>query len=164
MLKKGGTFKSIDILFSLTLFSVFAMAVLMVLLSGGQIYQNVVNDISIQFESRTSVSYITTKLRRCDTNDSVRVEMFGDAEALFLTEVAADGKEYETVIYLHEGDVKEQFTEKGNHFPPSTGTTILSVQSINFSMVDNSLVVIDYTTDEGAYTAYVYLRVNGGNT
>jgi len=162
LLKKGSTFKSIDILFSLTLFSVFAMAVLMVLLSGGQIYQNVVNDIGVQFESRTSISYITTKLRRCDTKDSVKIEMYGDSEALVLSEMAEDGKFYETIIYLHDGDVREQFIEAGKRFAPSSGMTILSVKSIHFSMKNNNLVVIDYTTEEGSYTAHVYLRVNGG--
>lgn len=162
MLKKGDTFKSIDILFSLTLFAVFAMAVLMVLLSGGQIYQNVVNDINIQFESRTSISYITTKLHRCDSKDSVRVDSFGDSNALFLSETLEDGNTYETIIYLFEGDVKELFVEKGKRLPPSSGMTILPVEAITFSMKNNDLIIIDYETIEGSYTSYVYLRVNGG--
>ena len=162
MLRKSNNFKSIDILFSLTLFSVFAMAVLMVLLSGGQIYQNVVNDISVQYESRTSISYITTKLRRCDSLDSVKIDNFGDSTALFLSETGKDGKTYETIIYLYENDVKELFAEKGTKFPPSTGKSVLSVKSLDFSMVDDDLVMIEYSTDEGSYSAFVHLRVNGG--
>ena len=162
MLKKSNTFKSIDILFSLTLFSVFAMAVLMVLLSGAQIYQNVVNDMTEQFESRTSISYITTKLHRCDSMNSVKVDMFGDGEALFLSEVGEDGRMYDTIIYLYEGNVKEQYVERGNSFPPSTGMTILSVHSMHFSIQNGNLIVINYTTGEGSFTTYVHLRVSGG--
>ena len=138
------------------------MAVLMVLLSGGQIYQNVVNDISVQYESRTSISYITTKLRRCDSLNSVSIDFFGDSDALVLSEIREDGKIYETIIYLHEGNVKELFVERGTRLTPSAGMTILAVEDIEFSMQGDNLVAIEYSTSEGSYTAYVHLRAGGG--
>ena len=145
------------------LFVVFAMAVLLVLLSGGRIYQNVVQDIGMQYESRTSISYITTKLHRCDSAGSVSVESFGDSEALVLSEIGKDGRQYETVIYLYDGDIREFFSEKGNRFPPSTGKTILTVESLHFTLKNNNLVIIEYSTGEGSYSSYVYLRSNGGS-
>lgn len=161
MISKGQKFKSIDILFALLLFSIFAMAVLMVLLSGGNIYKRVVNDMSAQYAGRTSISYITTKIRHCDTKEGVRIGSFGDGDALFLSQEGADGHMYETIIYLYEGQVKEQYVERGSSFSPKTGTTILDVYSIRFKSDDNDIVIIEYENESGTFSTYVHLRVKG---
>ena len=161
MIKKSSKFKSIDILFALMLFSIFAMSVLMVLLSGGHIYKRAVADISSQYEGRTSISYITTKLRHCDEKDSVRVGSFGDGSALFLSERGDGGEMYETIIYLFEGTVREQYVEKGNSFTPRSGMTILDAHSITFSAEPGDVILVEYETDSGSFKTYVHLRVKG---
>lgn len=161
MIKKGHKFKSIDILFALLLFSIFAMAVLMVLLSGGRIYKSVVADMTKQYEGRTSISYLTTKIHRCDAESSVRVGTFGESDALYLSEGGDDGKIYETIIYLHDGKVREQYVEKGNSFNPAAGMPILEVRTIHFSAEKDDLILIEYETDQGFFKTYVHLRVKG---
>ena len=161
MIKKGHKFKSIDILFALMLFSIFAMSVLMVLLSGGRIYKNIVDDMASQYAGRTSISYLTTKIRHCDAKGGVRVGSFGDGDALFLSQEGSDGKSYETIIYLFEGEIKEQYVEKGSSFSPRTGTTILEVSSLSFRTEKNDVVIIEYETDKGVFSTMVHLRVKG---
>ena len=162
MLRKSSRFRSIDILFALLLFSVFAMAVLMVLLSGGRIYKNVVGDMAKQYEERTSVYYIATKLRACDTEGSVKIAPYWYGDALFLSEPPkSDGKIYETIIYLYDGMIKEQYAEQGKYFPPNTGMTILNASSLNFSTEDNDLIVIEYEAEDCVYKTFVHLRVKG---
>ncbi|MCL2538820.1 MAG: DUF4860 domain-containing protein [Oscillospiraceae bacterium] len=154
-------FKSVDIMFALMLFSVFVMAVLMVLLSGGRVYKDTVEDISARYEGRTSIAYLTTKLRRCDAVEGVRVGEFAGAQALFLSEYGEDGRQYETIIYEHEGSLKEQNVEKGISFSPGAGLTILEVKSVSFSVKGGDTVLIEYETANGAFTAFVHLRVKG---
>lgn len=158
MLKKSHRFKSIDIIFALLLFAVFAMTVLMVLLSGARIYKDAVDDMTNRYERRTGIAYITTKLRRYGAAGGVRVGTFGGGDALFLSETAENGKEYETVIYMFDGEVREQFAEKGSSFPEQSGLTILPAKSIRFSGGDGGVIFIEYETDEGTFDAVVYLR------
>jgi len=161
MLRRSGTFKSVDILFALTLFLVFVMSALLVLLSGGRIYKDAADRISAQYEGRTSIAYLTTKIRRCDVSGGVRIADFEGSDALFLSEAGEDGKQYETIIYLFEGEVKEQHVEKGLFFSPRTGLTILEARSVSFSVRGEDVVLIEYETAEGSFKTYVHLRVKG---
>ena len=161
MPRKSDKFKSVDIMFALMLFSVFVMAVSLVLLSGGRVYKNTVGDIATRYEGRTSIAYITTKLRRCDEVGGVRVGKFEGLDALFLSELGKDDREYETIIYQHEGAVREQNVEKGISFSPGAGLVILEVESISFSVIGDDSILIEYEAAGESFSALVHLRVKG---
>lgn len=160
-MKRSHNFKTIDILFALLLFAIFAISVLLVLLSGGRIYKGVVDDMTEHYQGRTSISYIVTKLRHCDSEDAVAIEQYGDSDALMLTESGSDGKRYVTTIYLYDGTVREQYNEEGKQFAPETGTAIVDVKSIHFSFANGNMVLIEYETANGSFETYVHLRSKG---
>lgn len=161
LVKRSHRSKTIDILFALLLFAIFAVSVLFVLLFGGRIYKGAVDEMTEQYRGRTGISYIVTKLRSCDSKDAVAIERFGDSDALILTE--GDGEiRYVTTIYLHDGVVREQYTEDGKRFSPETGTEIVDAKSINFSFADDGkMILIEYETVNGIFETHVYLRSKG---
>lgn len=153
---KSPRFKTIDIVFALALFCVFAISVLFVLLSGGRIYKDVVADMTSHYEQRTSLGYLVTKIHGCDQSGSVDVRQFGDGDALFLTEKAGE-ESYETVIYLHDGVLREYFGKKGASIAPGSGFPIVECSSVEFTL-DDGMVTIDYETSEGVFNMTVALR------
>lgn len=69
----------VDILFVLALFGVFAVSALALVTIGADVYQHTVEDMGVNYESRTAVSYIMEKVRQNDTADSIfltDLEMF----------------------------------------------------------------------------------------
>ena len=61
----------VDILFVLALFGVFAVSALALVTIGADVYQHTVEDMGVNYESRTAVSYIMEKVRQNDTADSI---------------------------------------------------------------------------------------------
>ena len=54
----------VDILFVLALFGVFAVSALALVTIGADVYQHTVEDMGVNYESRTAVSYIMEKVRK----------------------------------------------------------------------------------------------------
>ena len=57
--------------FVLALFGVFAVSALALVTIGADVYQHTVEDMGVNYESRTAVSYIMEKVRQNDTADSI---------------------------------------------------------------------------------------------
>ena len=90
--------KRIDTIFVLIIFCVFAMSVLMVLMLGAGIYNDIIDMANDGDESRTALSYIWTKVKNNDSIDVIHVGDFQGSSALFLDEVYGDSR-YSTSIY-----------------------------------------------------------------
>lgn len=127
---------SIDKLFSILLFGMYILFLLLVLLFGAKAYQTAVKGTDENRHLRTAMSYITTKIRQHDSGENVFVSAFNGNEALCMTN-EIDGETFVTYIYLYEGTLKELFTAKGSTASPSMGTSIASLDSF----------VIDETPD-----------------
>lgn len=150
-----------DTIFVLSLFCVFAAAVLMTLILGTKIHSAIEKASDKAYYSRTALSYITEKLRHCDSADSAEISEFGGTSALVLTELYND-VEYETVIYVYDGAVRELFREKGLNFGPDAGSEIIKAKALSFAFVSDGLVRIDYTDPKGGSdSTFVYLRSGG---
>jgi len=130
--------RSIDTIFVLIVFSIFAISVLMVLMFGASIYRNI-NDISRENESEhMALSYIWTKTKNFDNADSISFGEFGGVPAIFINETFGD-YDFRTAIYHYDGWLYELFSEAGLDFSPSAGTRIVMVDSLTFDLVDNGL-------------------------
>ena len=78
----------VDILFVLALFGVFAVSALALVTIGADVYQHTVEDMGVNYESRTAVSYIMEKVRQNDTADSIFPDRSGKCSgALHASEI-----------------------------------------------------------------------------
>ena len=133
--------KSIDTIFVLIVFSIFAFSVLMVLMLGASIYRNI-NDISREGESeRTVLSYIRTKTKNFDDADSIYISTFNNVPALYITEKIGDTN-YNTIIYGYNGWLYELFSEESLSFAPADGVKIIQVEDLHFRDADHGLIEI----------------------
>jgi len=130
----------------LLLFAIFATCIVMVLLSGANIYQKLVNRDQASYQHRTTAQYITTRVRQSDCADVAFIGDFSDlsgseeGNTLFLCEILG-GRTFFTRIYCHEGYVRELFSEAGVEFIPADGEKLLEANDLYFSMEDGLLTV-----------------------
>ena len=63
----------VDIIFMITVFGVFMLSALFVVLFGAKIYKRTAHDMSVNFSSRTSLAYVTEKLHQHDRKNGVEI-------------------------------------------------------------------------------------------
>ena len=149
---------TIDALFVITLFLVFAISVVSLTGTGAGVYQSVVNKMSGNYSARTSFSYIYNKVHQSDVDGLVSVSTYAGSDALVISD-EIDNITYCTYLYEYEGKVKELFTRYGQDLDPAFGTDILDVKSFKITKVTDSLYRFDITPDKSAdETLFVHVR------
>ena len=130
-MKKVNHSQKIDTVFVLFIFSVFAISVLIVLMLGASIYQNI-SDISEDgADERLALSYIWTKVKKSNDADMIYVSDFYGDNAIII-EQKIGGREFHTIIYYDDGWLKELFAEKDLELNRSAGNAIIRVPYISF--------------------------------
>jgi len=137
----------IDTVFVLIIFCVFAVSVLMVLMFGASIYQNMTEISREDHDERTVLSYIRTKVRNNDETGSVYVGTFQGLPALCYDEEFS-GIQFRTVIYHYNGWVYELFSETDLDFHPEDGVRIMELSDLRFEALDPNLIKISAGTKE----------------
>lgn len=158
MQRTGTTGRILNTVFVLLLFCVFTITVVMALLSGVGAYRSIHENMEEQYIARTGPAYLEAKLQHFDYADGVQLEAFAQCEALALYETV-DGKQYKTLIYAHEGYLRELFFEDGLALKPEDGAPVLPIQDVTFAWKNANLLQIVYTALDGVETEQlVYLH------
>lgn len=156
----------VDVLFVLALFGLFAVSALMLVTVGADVYKHTVDDMSSNYETRVSVSYIAEKIRQNDSvtlpeNGSISIALLGDAPALLL-EQEINEEIYNTYLYFHQGYLKELLVRKGSFIGENSltaGQEIMALSSFSISQVSEGLLSISLTTTDGiAKELFIYLH------
>jgi len=151
---------SIDAIFVMTLFGVFAAAALLTLLYGAVIYKDTADAMEERSQERICVSYIASKVRHHDSKDSIFLSKINGVSSLVLAE-EENNIIYYNYIYYDTGDslVKEVFTEKGNDPGSSAGETIVKASSLAFRLLENDLLLVECGGEDGK-TARLLLHLS----
>lgn len=115
---------------ALTVFAVFAVCLLAVLLTGAGVYRNLTEKGAEDCNRRTAAMYLTTRVRQSQT---LTVEGFGGCDALTIREEIA-GETYLTRIYCHGGFLRELFCAEGADLSPEDGEKILQADALFLSV------------------------------
>ncbi|MCR4960277.1 MAG: DUF4860 domain-containing protein [Lachnospiraceae bacterium] len=154
---------TIDILFVLILFCVFAFSVIMVLGTGAGVYSNIVDGMEANYDFRTSSAYLFNKVHRSDAGGNVRCGTFGDSDALLLLE-EIDNIYYCTYLYYYDGALMELFTRYGQDIAPEYGTEIMKLDSYKLKQLSPSLYEFEIVSEEGESSVlYVHTRTRSVN-
>lgn len=145
----------VDILFTLALFCIFTASSLIVVLIGANVYKTTVSGMTQNYDMRTSLTYISQKVRQNDIANGVYLSKIGEVDALVLEQRIND-KDYQTWIYHDNGSIKELFTPKRDDIKPSDGREIMSVAALKIQRDDNGIFTFT-TTDKDGKTASVKL-------
>jgi len=152
---------TVDVLFVITLFAVFAISVIVLTGIGARVYQSVVDSMSENYSSRTSFSYVYNKIHQYDYDNRISIGTYAGEEALILSE-EVNNISFSTYLYYYDGELKEIFTRTGQEFDPSFGTGILPVAGFSLSQVTDTLIKCEITP-VGDETEVLFIHLRGTN-
>ena len=145
---------------TLTVFTVLAVCVILVLLIGTKGYKRLVDRGEESFESRTVPLYIATKVRQADRAGAITTEYQGGVNVLQLKEYI-DGTCYMTQIYCYDEYVRELFAEETVRFEPSAGERIAPAEELSFFLEGNVLRIV-ITQEDGVSSEQMLTLRSGG--
>lgn len=148
----------------LLLTAVFAVCVLLVLLTGADSYRRLTARDTASFQRRTPVQYLATKVRQADAAGCVEVGTFGgpggtdgQGDTIFLREVI-DGAPYVTRLYCYDGSLRELFTEESAQAAPEDGEQVLEASGLEADLTGGLLRVTAVSADGSRQTLDLALR------
>ncbi|MCI8916034.1 MAG: DUF4860 domain-containing protein [Oscillospiraceae bacterium] len=147
-------------LLALLLFGVFAVCLLIVLLTGANSYQSLTQRDRAAADRRTCTQYLATRVRQSDAQGGVGSGRFGDGEALAITEQIGD-QEYVTWVYAHEGWLMELFCAADADLSPSDGERIMALHGLSVREEDG-LLTLAVTLEEGDEPIELRLSLRSG--
>ena len=118
--------------------TVFALCLLLVLLNGAGVYRNLVDRSEENYDRRTALHYLTTRVRQAD---AVQIGVLQDCEALILVEQVQE-ETFLTWIYCWDGWLWELYAIPGGSFSPEDGQRVLEAESLSCSL-DGSLLTLE---------------------
>ncbi len=118
----------------------FAVAALILSNIGVRVYQNVVLANDNNFELRTSLNYVATKVRQNETYDSVTMFEKDGVEVLALGYMSEDMK-YETLIYYYNGYLCEHLRDEGADFELNYGFEMIEIAGYTMELNENTLTL-----------------------
>lgn len=159
-------------LLALLLLGVFAVCILLVLLTGANDYGALVERDSTAFSRRTAAQYLATKVRQADAAGAVRVGDFQDGlpenaaasaegDTLYLTETV-NGAAYCTRIYCQDGYLREQFSEADAPLAPEDGEKILEAECLRLTQETAGGPITAELTEADGQTTRLVLSLRSG--
>ena len=152
----------IDIVFILSLFCVFAVLALFVVVQGADVYRGISADMDRNYQARTSVAYLTEKIRQNDVPGGVVIKNAGDGDALVLVK-NMDGERYETWIYTEGGSLREQTIAEGTELSAEAGQPVLDAGELKIEKLGDHLLQISVKNLSGErFDSVVAMKSAGG--
>ncbi len=137
----------VDFIFTLSLFGVFAVSALLVVVIGANVYRSTVSTQEANAVKRISLAYIAEKIRQNDASGNIRV---GDVEgepALILDSTYGDDT-YSTYIYTYEGSLRELFVKSSAEPALMAGQAITDVSSFSIEQASEQLYRITVSDEQ----------------
>ena len=110
------------------------------------------------YTSRTSIAYITEKIRQFDSYDTIQFKMQDNTPILMLTS-NINGITYATSLYEYNGYLYELFARTDIMLPLDAGQAIMELENLSFTQTTSNLLKISFTdTNKENYTLYVSIH------
>jgi len=142
---------------TVVLIALFAIAALVLLSAGMQVYKNVVLASNENFELRTSLSYVATKIRQYDAQGCVDVRSYDGTQALVLSE-EFDGDIYNTLIYFKNGYLCELTQIEGYEPDLEFGFETLEIDGFDIRKSGSDIILSAENASGDRETLTVSLR------
>lgn len=154
----------VDVLFVLTLFFVFALSALTLVVLGASVYRNSVDYMDASFQNRTSYAYVTQKIRQADHDGSITCGTFDGAAAVILTDEIGDTL-YNTYLYEYDGYLCELLTRADLEMKAKSGTKITPIKEFDIKEISDDLYKFEITsTNDENYSLLISTHSEtGGN-
>ncbi len=127
---------TLDMIFALSLFTVFAVTALLLVYSGTRVYENIAQHMESEFTSRTAISYIRKQINQNNIAGAISLGEIEGSEALVIKETLPEG-EFVRYIYFHEGYLCELFTKADIVPTKVAGQEVLEISGLDIKKQGN---------------------------
>lgn len=135
---------NIDFLFLLSLFGVFLVSALFIVLFGAKIYRKTVSGMEENFAKRTAVAYLSEKIQKNDGEQLISAVTIDGLSVLRLSTVT-ETAEYYTYLYLYDGYLREITQKSTAELYKEDGTPVLALKE--FSVTQTGPLFSFHVTD-----------------
>jgi|UPI0004E13070 hypothetical protein len=125
--------------FPMLLFVLFGFCLMGLTFLGAKDYEGLAKKRDAYFQETTCADYIRTKIGDFDSLDQVAVGEFADSDAIYLYETYQE-QSYETILYIKDGYLYEQFQNTGDNISAGAGNKIMEAEEWNVTMTDENLL------------------------
>lgn len=147
-----------DLIFVLSLFCLFTVLSLLVVIQGADVYQGISREMDANYSARGTVAYLTEKVRQNDRENGVAVKEVGGEPALVFSD-EVNGEVYETWSYLYSGSLREVTVKQGVEIRPENGQEIMALKDLQLELQNSRLLRIVATdTENRVYESVVCLQ------
>ena len=147
---------SVNMVFTILLLGIFALAAIFVAVMGAKVYANSAEKMQANFDTRTSLVYLSEKIRT-NPGGNFQVRELGDAQALVLTEEIA-GAVYESWVYVSGDKLCETTVAQGDTVLPGLGQQIMDLKSFDVALKDGGVEITVLTIEGDSDTTFIYGR------
>lgn len=150
----------------LALVCVFGVTMLAGIFSGAAVYQRVGERVAAAARDRVGLTYVTAKVRAFDQvlpdgESAVALGAMGDSDAVLLRE-EVNGVDYETILYVYDGQLREMLCLRDSGHDPAFGESISPARWLKASFPKKGLLRLEYGEEDGSTrVADVWLRSGG---
>ena len=147
---------SVNMLFTILLLGVFALTAIFVAVMGAKVYANSADKMQANFDTRTSLVYLSEKIRTCP-GDGFSIGDVGGNTALVLSEEIG-GVLYESWVFVDEGQLYEATVISGDAVSTAAAQKIMPLNSLEASLKDGGVEITVTTAAGDVNTTFVYGR------
>jgi hypothetical protein len=139
---------AINIMLTVTLLGVFALAALTVAVLGAHVYESSADLMKSNYDTRTSLVYLSEKVRQSGDGE-LNVGNVGKNDALIIDE-DINGEKYHTYIYVYDSSLYELFISdeflaaQSGGVEPDEGQKIMDLKSLKIKEEDG---LIKFSTE-----------------
>ncbi len=142
----------VDLIFTLALFAVFAVSILVVVYFGSEVYKNTAENMETTFSSRTALTFVTKQIRQNNIEDGIYISEIEGVEALAMEETIEEVA-YIKYIYLNDGYLCEVFTRKDLVPSLMAGQKLIEIKEFDMEQISDNLYEFSVVGNDGKSSA-----------
>jgi hypothetical protein len=124
-------------MFTILLLGIFALTAVFVAVMGAKVYANSADKMHANFETRTSIVYLSEKIRTCPGDDYSIREVNGNTALVLSEEIG--GNVYESWVFVYKERLCEATIMKGDTVLPGTAQQIMDLKSFQAELKDGGI-------------------------
>jgi len=140
-------------MFTILLLGIFALTAIFVAVMGAKVYANSAEKLSANFDTRTSIVYLSEKIRT-NPNDSYDVREVDGNTALVLTE-EFKGVNFEAWIFVYNERLCEITISQGDTVLPGVAQQIMPLRSLDARLVDGGIEITVVTLSGDTNSTFI---------
>jgi hypothetical protein len=160
MKNKKNSGQPVQFLFTMLLFFVLTVCSVFTISIGAKVYKNIDARMNENFTETTALSYISNKVKQADESGAISILTMENIQLLKIEQEYYDVK-YDTLIYFKDGNINELFVSKDSQYTLDDGVRIMEGKGLSFSMLENNLLKVE-TTGENGNSISLALRSEDG--